>query len=255
MNTIAFAPPRWTVRGTARPGAPKLFAFPHGGGSASEYVRIARDVPGVEVHAIQLPGRGTRIREDAFTNMGDLVQRLVAEVEFGDEPFAFFGHCFGTLVAYEVTRELRRTGRRLPERLVLSGYAAAHIPRLEPSMLGYGDEELLAEVGRRYGWEPDDVVDDAEIRSLAARSLRSDFEVLENYTWQPEAALPMPMTVFGGRADAISKEALTAWREHTTQDVTVRMLPGGHFYFRENRSPLPRFLAGAVRDLGLRHAA
>ena len=255
MNTISMAPPRWTVRGTPRPGAPRLYCFPHGGGSAAEYVRIAREVPGVEVHAIQLPGRGTRLREDAFSRMSDLVERLVEEVEFGAEPFAFFGHCFGTLVAYEVTRELRRTGRRLPERLVLSGYPAAHIPRLEPSMLGFGDEELIAEVGRRYGWEPDGVVDDPELRALAAGSLRSDFEVLETYRWQPEAPLPMPVTVFGGRADAVTKEALTAWREHTTQDVTVRMLPGGHFYFREPRSPLPRFLAGATRGLSVAQAA
>jgi surfactin synthase thioesterase subunit len=257
MNaTTLLAPPRWTIRGTPHPNAPKLYTFPHGGGSAAEYLRLTRDVPGVEVHAIQLPGRGTRIGEDALTRMDDLVERLVDDLDFGHEPFAFFGHCFGAILAYETTRELRRRGRRLPDRLVVSGYPAAHIPRLEQTMLGYDDHQLLTEVGRRYGWEPDTTLDNPEIVALAAASLRADFAVLENYRWQPEAPLPMPITVFGGRADTITKEALTAWDQHTTHHTTLRMMPGGHFYFREPRTPLPRFLTGAIRGTaGLHHAA
>jgi surfactin synthase thioesterase subunit len=250
MNTLTAAPPRWTVRGTPRPGAPRLYCFPHGGGSAAEYVRMARDLPGVELHAIQLPGRGTRLRESSFTRMSELVETLVEEIPFGTEPFAFFGHSLGALVAYEVTRRLRRTGRRLPDRLLLSGYPAPSIPRVADSVRHLADDDLLAEVNRRHGGMPAEVTADPELRALVAGSLRADYEVLETYRWQADEALPVPITLFGGRDDAVTKEALAAWRRHTTNDVTVRQFPGGHFYFRERRSPLPRFLAGAVRGLG-----
>lgn len=250
MNTLTLAPPRWTIRATPRPGAPRLYCFPHGGGSAAEYVRMARDLPNVELHAIQLPGRGTRFQESSFTRMSELVETLVEEIPFGAEPFAFFGHSLGALIAYEVTRELRRTGRRLPERLVLSGYPAPSIPRVAESVLHLGDDELLAEVGRRHGGLPAEVTADPELRALVAGSLRADYEVLETYRWQDGDALPVPMTLFGGREDAVTKESLIAWGHHTTEDTTVRQFPGGHFYFRERRSPLPRFLAGAMRGLG-----
>lgn len=250
MNTNTLAPPRWTIRATPRPGAPRLYCFPHGGGSAAEYVRIARDLPNVELHAIQLPGRGTRLREDSFTRMRDMVERIVEEVSFGDEPFAFFGHSLGALIAYEVARELRRTGRRLPERLILSGYPAPSIPRNADSVRHLDDDALLSEVNRRHGGMPAEVTADPELRALVAGSLRADYEVLETYRWQEGEALPVPMTLFGGRDDAVTKESLLAWGRHTTEDTTVRQFPGGHFYFRERRSPLPRFLAGAVRGLG-----
>ena len=75
----------------------RLFCLPYAGGSAS----VFRDWPdrlpkSVEVCAIQLPGRETRLSEPAFTRLHPLVQELAqALLPSLDRPFAFFGYSVG----------------------------------------------------------------------------------------------------------------------------------------------------------------
>jgi surfactin synthase thioesterase subunit len=82
---------------------------------------------------------------------------------------------------------------------------------------------------------------------MVARYLRADYRVLETYEWRPEPPLPVPLTVFGGRDDAIGEAELHAWQEHVTGTITVRHFPGGHFYFREHEAVVLRALAAVVR--------
>ena len=102
----------------------RLFCFPYAGGGASVYRGWASDLPDfVEVCPVQLPGREGRFREPAFTRLGPLVEALTESLRpCLDRPFAFFGHSLGALVAFELSRRLRREGRR-PVRL---GRSSAH---------------------------------------------------------------------------------------------------------------------------------
>lgn len=245
---------RWFVNGMARPGRQRLFCFPHGGGSAAEFVRWARHLPDVELSAVQLPGRGTRLAEPVLTRMDELVDAVVAVMPTG-APYSVFGHSLGGLVAYEVTRALRRAGRRLPDHLIVSGYPAPSLPRGAAHVHTLPDDELLAEIGRRHDGLPAEVLADPELTTLVARYLRADYEVLETYEWRAEDPLPVPVTVFGGRDDEIGDDALRAWRRHVEDEITVRVFPGGHFYFRQHQAPVLAALAAAVRRTRMDRAA
>ncbi|GAB1511492.1 thioesterase II family protein [Actinophytocola sp. KF-1] len=236
---------RWFVHGPARPGRPRLLCFPHGGGSAAEYVRWARHLPAVELHALQLPGRGTRLSETPLTGMDELVEAIVDAVPAGG-PYSVFGHSLGALVAYEVTRALTRAGRRLPDQLVVSGFPAPSTRRTEPPLHELPDDELVAEVGRRHGGLPPEVAGDPELKAIAARCLRADYRVLETYEWRPGEPVDVPLTVFGGQDDAIAPDAMLAWQRHAEKEITVRMFPGDHFYFREHQALVLRALSGAL---------
>lgn len=237
---------RWFIQGQARPGRPKLFCFPHGGGSAAEFVRWSRQLPSVELSAVQLPGRGSRLAEPVLSDMGELVAAVVDAMPT-TAPYSVFGHSLGALVAYEVTRELRRTGRRLPDRLVVSGFPAPSTRRTEPPVHRLPDDDLIGEVARRHGGLPGEILTDPELKAMVARYLRADYQVLETYEWRAEPPLPVPLTVFGGRDDSIGEDALSAWQEHVTDPITVRHFPGDHFYFREHQAVVLRALAAVVR--------
>ena len=249
---------RWLVSADRQPALPRIFLFPHGGGAAAEYIRWGRDLPGLEVNAIQLPGRGTRLREPAVTSMRELVAQVVDAVPFGGPAgrrrFSFFGHSLGALVAYEVCVALRTAGKPLPERLVVSGFGAPSVPRTATAVHHLADDDLIAEVDRRHGGFPPEVLADADLRHLLAGYLRADYQVLETYEYRQTAPLPVPIQVFGGHEDAIAVEDLHAWRRHSTWPVPVRLFPGGHFYLRDQAAPVRRALAAALND-DLRKAA
>ncbi|MFI8521833.1 thioesterase II family protein [Streptomyces sp. NPDC085481] len=245
-------PPRWILGGAPRPAAPKLYCFAHGGGSAAEYLRWARDLRTAEPCAVQLPGRGSRTREPVITSMGALVDALLDGVRPDDEPFVFFGHSFGSLVAFEFTRALRAAGRPLPAHLVVSGYPAPHLPRAASQLHRLGDRELLEAVSGLHGGIPEEIMTSEDLVALAARALRADYEILETYAHRPGEPLSVPITVLGGTEDRVTAEQLDAWRELTDAEVTVRRFPGGHFYLRERPAPVLRALSGALASVAAR---
>jgi surfactin synthase thioesterase subunit len=189
----------------------------------------------VRVRAVQLPGRGSRLAEPAFTDLDGLVAALLADVEFG-APYSFFGHSFGALLAYEVAAALRDAGRPLPRRLIVSAYPAPHLPRPNEGIHLLPDDRILQAVAQRHGGIPPEVLDDPQLSRLAASCLRADYRMVETYTWRPRPPLPVPIMVLGGRTDRVSEEHLAAWEQHTDAGKpAVRTFPGGHFYFREGR--------------------
>ena len=88
----------------------RLFCFPYGGSGASVYREWQKLLPDtIEVCPIQLPGRENRFDEAPVDNLKLLIEVLLKNLssEF-DLPFAFFGHSFGSLIAFELARALRR---------------------------------------------------------------------------------------------------------------------------------------------------
>src|SRR4051812_7546548 len=86
----------------------RLFCFPYAGGSSLIFRQWPGELPpDVELCAVQLPGRGGRLRETPFKRMSPLVEAL-AEVlpPFFDRPFAFFGHSMGATIGFELARRL-----------------------------------------------------------------------------------------------------------------------------------------------------
>ena len=61
----------------------------------------------VEVVAMQPPGRGRRLKEAPFTEMGPLVRSVArAAGSLMDRPYAIFGHSLGALTGFALALEL-----------------------------------------------------------------------------------------------------------------------------------------------------
>ena len=101
----------------------RLFCFLYAGGGASIFRQWSENMPeGVEVCAVQLPGRENRIAEPPFRILASLVEAMVeALAPYFDVPFAFFGHSLGAKIAFELVRELRRKKGIQPVHLFVSG--------------------------------------------------------------------------------------------------------------------------------------
>ena len=242
----ASLPNPWIMYRKPRPQARlRLFCFPYAGGGAAVYRTWADSLPvQVEVCPIQLPGRESRMREQAFTNMPDLLSALLpALLPSFDLPFVLFGHSMGSLIAFEIARALRRSNGPQPLAVLASGHRAPQIPDEDPPIYDLPEPEFIHEL-RQFNGTPEMVLQNTELMMLLLPVLRADFELVGTYTYTPEAPLTLPLSAFGGTQDAdVSAEQLAAWREQTSGPFTRRMYPGDHFFINSLREPLLRDVA------------
>lgn len=236
----------WLPGGQPNPLAEfRLFCVPHLGGSAVLFRRWQEHAAGaMQVCPVELPGRGRRLVEPPFTRMGALVTALADALDpHIDRPFALFGHSLGALIAFELARTLRDSGRPLPAHLFLAGMAAPGTAPVRPLVHDAPDGEVLEEL-RALGGTPPELLANAELMELMLPTLRADFAVLETYRCLDAPALDVPITAFGGTADIVAPTAvLRAWSRHTTKGARVRIFTGDHFF--------PAAEAGAlVREIG-----
>ncbi len=226
----------------------RLFCFPNAGGAASMFRRWMTGVmpANIEVCAIQLPGRESRMREKPFTRLEPLLGALVEVLKpVLDRPFAFFGHSMGTLVSFELAHRLAQAGAPTPSRLIVAGRRAPHLPDDEEPVHTLSDAKLIERL-RNYGGTPAEILGHKELMKLVLPTIRADFEVIETFAYSQHEPLTMPIDVLGGHDDEDAPtEKLEAWSELTTAPCQVQMYPGGHFFLHEQPEPV----LTAVRQL------
>jgi medium-chain acyl-[acyl-carrier-protein] hydrolase len=196
--------------------------------------------PGVEVCAVQPPGREGRLREAPFRRIEPLLEALLpALAPKLDRPFAVYGHSMGAVVAFELVRALRRASAGAPRHLFVSGHVAPQLPEPGPPLHPLSDAAFVAEIRNRYDGIPEAILRDPEYLQLFLPTMRADLELIETYDYRPEAPLACPLVAYGGREDPRTSEAdLDAWRTQTAGPFALRMFPGGHFFVQSARPAL-----------------
>jgi medium-chain acyl-[acyl-carrier-protein] hydrolase len=231
----------WLVFPRENRAAPlRLFCFPYAGGTALTYRNWPDGLPpGVEVCAVQLPGRGNRFHEKPFGNLRGLVGAVApALAPFLDRPFAFFGHSMGAMIAFELARHLRREYGLLPAHLFVSGRRAPHLDRDEAVTYNLSEADFIDSL-RDLNGTPPEVLAHRELMQLMVPLLRADFAVCQTYSYTPEPPLGCPLTAFGGLSDReVSREQLGGWREQTSGAFVMRLLPGDHFFLDSAQASL-----------------
>jgi medium-chain acyl-[acyl-carrier-protein] hydrolase len=236
----------------------RLFCFPHAGGGAAAYRKWSELLPAVvEVCPVLLPGREARLSETAFSSVFPLVDALAPAITpYLDKPFVFFGHSMGALVAFELTRKLRRKGQPLPECLFVSARVAPSFALKSPPLSHLPEDEFTRALARFNGCE-EGVLQHAELMKLLLPALRADFALHEEYQYIEEPALECPIMVFGGLQDvATEADGLNAWRLHTARRFVRRMFAGDHFFINTQQSfflgkfsqELQRIIADIARE-------
>lgn len=222
----------------------RLFCLPYAGGSAAVFRSwMAALGPELEVMAVQLPGRGWRLREAPLSDLRTLARDVAqAIVELDDIPFALFGHSMGSWLGLEVVRRLEEMGRP-PLRFFASGRQAPGLGSTHPPLSHLSDSEFVEEVQRRYGGIPKEIVAERELLELLLPALRADIAMLEAYGHRPGRPIGTPIHAIVGVSDLmVSAEEMAPWAEEAAGEFEVSTLEGGHFYFQPDPGPLLELL-------------
>lgn len=226
----------------------RLICLPFAGGSSTSFRPWLQFLPrSIELVVVELPGRGQRLGEPLIHDLDALVHEISDAMSvILDKPFALFGHSMGTLLAYELLFKLQDEHQRSPRHLFVSGRGAPHRPSREDPIHKLPQNEFIEKL-KEYNGTPKEVLEHQELMDLMVPIIRADFQVCETYSRPDYRHFTIPVSVFGGLQDAgASREDLEAWAQLTEGACTVRMFPGGHFYFLNSQMNL---LQAIVRDL------
>jgi len=218
----------------------RLFCFHPAAAGASLFRLWGKYLPSnIEVCAIQLPGRETRIKEPLITKWDDLLPPLIQALKplIIEYPFVFFGHSLGALISFEVVRKLRKEKLSIPQYIFVSGRRPPHIPI--DNLRHQASNPILISTLREYGGTTEAVLQNQELMKLFLPVLRADFTLNEKYMYFLEAPLESPIIAFRGRNDAeFSLQQLYEWEQHTISNFALHDFPGGHMYFKEEAKAL-----------------
>ncbi len=210
----------------------RLFCFAYAGGGASIFSRWHEKLPReIEVVAVQLPGRENRFKEPLETRWEKVIDGILGLIEARSKlPYLFFGHSLGALLAFEVTRMLRRRQTSLPLHLMVSGKRAPAMPSRIPPIYNLPDEELV-EAMISYNGTDKSILENEELLCLVLKRMRADATLFDLYEYRSEEPLDCAVTSFGGDNDPFVNAAeVRGWETETTSTFEDRMLPGDHFF-------------------------
>lgn len=221
----------------------RLITFAHAGGSAALFRTWGTGLSNIEVIAVDLPGQGKRVREKAETQITPIVEPLARGLRplLREKPFAFFGYSMGALVAFELTRLLRRENDVQPLHFFAAARRAPHQPDPRPPLHILPEQAFIREVQRRYNGIPDVVLNEPELLALFLPVLRANLTLIETYQFEDgdEVPLDCPMTVIGGLQDpTTSAEDLGGWRDLTSGAFTRQMFAGDHFFVAKQQAAI-----------------
>ncbi|MFJ4653259.1 thioesterase II family protein [Nocardia sp. NPDC088792] len=221
---------KWLPRPPTPAATGRVFCLPHAGYGAGVFAAWPPQLGGVEFLPVELPGRLPRFGEPVPDSFEELAAQLIAGLTpWFDVPFAFFGHCWSALLAYEVTAQLQSASGPTATRLYVSSQLA---PQDGPvgRMLAMTDDELTEELEttiRAQGNEPQ-----RELVALYRTMLRADIEASRHYVVPHPLRLRCPITAIGWRADTeVPPGLMSGWP--TCGDTTFTVFDGVHERFTQ----------------------
>ncbi|TMC16781.1 MAG: hypothetical protein E6J34_19540, partial [Chloroflexi bacterium] len=246
----------WIVHRKPNPQARvKLFCLPYGGGrGASSYREWQAMLPDyVEVCPVQLPGKGNRMEEKAFTDIGRATEILkqVLHSEL-DCPYAFYGHSVGALLAYRLAYKFWSEIDKKPGHLFVGAYSS---PTILPNPVISLAQEKFKEIG--YDEIPDpeslssitlekrDEIAAAllstvgaglELQRIFLPTALAELQMVRGYNIVDKVLFDVPITAIHGRIDdKVREHEMNAWQELTKGPFTLHTLPGNHLFLHENQ--------------------
>lgn len=241
---------RWLVSwpaGIAWSGAePVLLCLPSAGAGAGQFrdwqVTAGRDF---RVYGVQLPGRENRFTEPPAASMAEAIDAVVTELAAvlpAGCPLVVFGHSFGGLLGFEISRALHASTGRWPEALVVAASRPPHM--WEGAGRGLVDDE--AELRRLLDVRGlDGEYLDEDTRELMLDLLRQDAQLSLTYRPGGDGPVGCPLLAWGGVDDAtVTAAQLREWQAYAGAGFALRLFSGGHYFQFEHRESILRRLGG-----------
>jgi len=193
----------------------RLFCLPYFAGGASVYNSWSDTLQeGIEVCAIQYPGREERIGEKPYDNYLDLIRAITEVIDpLLNCPIAFYCHSAGAGIGLELARYLRREKGIQPFKFMVGGWRSPHLESPFKFLDAINDDEVYMDknipniIEHLRSLEiPESVLQNKELINEMLPALRADILLGKRYTYYQDEALSCSITAIAGKEDSVFTE-------------------------------------------------
>jgi surfactin synthase thioesterase subunit len=229
---------------------PVLLCLPQAGAGCGQFRPWQAHLgPDISVIGVQLPGRENRWADPPPASVGEVVTTVADELVAAlppAHPVLVFGHSFGGLLGYEITKRLGRFWNRWPNALVVAGCR----PPLMWVGAGRGIVDEDTELDRLLAERQLDASDlDEDSREMVFELLRQDARLSLSYAEADHPPLRCAVEAWGGDDDeTVTPEHLDGWRDYTAAEFRGRRFPGGHYFYAEQIDTILPLLRERLAD-------
>jgi external thioesterase TEII len=221
---------------------PQLFLFHFAGGNCYSFRFLTPLLPGYEVIAPELPGRGRRINEPLLNDFDEAAKDLYDQVmaHLTTPEFLIYGHSMGAYLTLRVAGMLEKAGR-YPAGIIVSGNAGPGIQAENKKIRYLLNRADFIEELRTLGGVPPEVIDNEELFNVFEPVLRADFRIVELNDLTNEPPVQTPIYALMGDEEEMVTE-INNWARFTTGYFQSAILEGNHFFIYRH----PNRIAGII---------
>jgi medium-chain acyl-[acyl-carrier-protein] hydrolase len=248
------ASPRWLVhQKTVSNSKVRLFCFHHAGGNANAFQSWQQHMgEGIEVIAIELPGRALRYNEQLLSDVKLVVDGIVhAMLPYLDKPYVIFAHSLGTMVASEVIKSMQQMNLPQPLHIVFSSCTPFYlnVSKLKLGVKNLSDNELIDFVANTFDGIPEQFLKDRTLLEPLVPILRADLMLEEGAFENKEPFATDITTIYCTGDKAFSEEDVKLWAKMTSKSYHHYSLPGGHLAILDNPLPFIEIINSTIKGL------
>ncbi len=219
------------LRPAAGQPAVTLICVPFAGGNPEDFWPWAQWLSAdIDLVAVRLPGHGRRMRDRPYDTWDELVDDTTdALTPFLSRPHAFYGHCFGGRIAYELAH---RAHSAMTLRLFVSGCRSPDTPPEVTRVSQLPDAEFCSALAQ-MGVAPGEVLGNADLMRILLPAIRGEIRLAETWGHRHGAIGDIPITAMYGQQDRTGeRQAMTGWPAFSTRDCEFVEIPGDHFFLQ-----------------------
>lgn len=209
----------------------QLFLFHFAGGSSYSFEFMKPFLADFEVIALELPGRGNRIKESLTENFEEAAWdffRQILKLLRGSN-FVFYGHSLGALFAFRLCQLLEERNI-FPAYIVVTGNPGPGIV-FGKNLNELEKDDFVSEL-KKLGGIPQAILEDADSLNYFLPILRSDFGIADNKNFKINGVINTPIyALMGNKEDSVNE--ITNWEKFTTRAFKCKILDGNHFFIYE----------------------
>jgi len=236
----------------------RLICLPYFAGGASVYNSWSDLIQdGIEVCAIQYPGREERMAEKPFDNYFDLVKTISDIIDpLLNCPIAFYCHSAGAGIGLELARYLRKEKGIQPVKFIVGGWRSPHLVSPFKFLDAIDDDEVYMEknvpniLNHLRSLEiPESVLQNRELINEMLPALRADILLGKRYAYYEDEPLNCSLTALAGKEDTVfSEEQVMAWKKHTSGEFRFFRVNGSHLFCRDNKEELLELISEELME-------